>query len=137
MTATSMGGSGGRLPTGVQIAGPSLPGRDEILTPEAVAFVGHLQRTFGSTRAQMLERRGIRQAELVPLEGGAGDAPLTADRYGAIRAEELARLRSSDSLTADRLGDAAALLDQLVLADDPIEFLTLPAYPLLVRAAAG
>ena len=61
-----------------------------------------------------------------PLDDGA---PLTPDRYAAIRDEELATLReaSPDAPWAD----AAALLDELVLADDFVEFLTLPAYPRL------
>ena len=52
--------------------------------------------------------------------------PLTADRYATIRDEELATLRSA----LPRLPgtDAAALLDDLVLADDFAEFLTLAAY---------
>ena len=55
--------------------------------------------------------------------------PLTAERYTAIRDEELAALRdlSPDAPWAD----AAALLDALVLDDDFAEFLTLGAYPLL------
>jgi malate synthase len=52
-------------------------------------------------------------------------APLTADRCSAIRDEELAALGGA---SAGRLGDAAALLDELVLAEDFIEFLTLVAY---------
>ncbi len=53
-------------------------------------------------------------------------APLTAERYRSIRDEELARLPP----TADqaRLRQAAELLDELVLADDFAEFLTLEAY---------
>jgi malate synthase len=57
-----------------------------------------------------------------------GGAPLTADRYQAIRDEELAALGGRD---AGRLGEAADLLDGLVLDDDFAEFLTLRAYPLL------
>jgi malate synthase len=52
-------------------------------------------------------------------------APLTAERYRAIRSEELAALGGA---SAGRLGDAAALLDGLVLDDEFVEFLTLPAY---------
>jgi malate synthase len=48
--------------------------------------------------------------------------------YRAVRDEELARLGGAAS---GRLGDAADLLDKLVLADDFPEFLTLPAYSLL------
>jgi malate synthase len=54
--------------------------------------------------------------------------PLSADRYRAIRAEELDGLGDPDE---GRLRDAAELLDRLVLDDDFAEFLTLPAYPLL------
>jgi malate synthase len=51
--------------------------------------------------------------------------PLTADRYRSIRDEELAALGGAG---IGRLGDAAELLDQLVLDDGFVEFLTLPAY---------
>jgi malate synthase len=60
-----------------------------------------------------------------PLDDGH---PLTAGRYLAIRDEELAALGGPE---AGRLGDAARLLDELVLADEFTEFLTLPAYQLL------
>lgn len=59
-----------------------------------------------------------------PLDDGS---PLTADRYRAIRSEELAAL-GGPSGGAGHLGEAAELLDELVLADELIEFLTLPAY---------
>ena len=51
-----------------------------------------------------------------------------ADRYRATRAEELALLGGRSTR---HLGDAAALLDDLVLAEDVAEFLTLAAYPRL------
>jgi malate synthase len=53
---------------------------------------------------------------------------LTAERYRSIRAEELAALGGAGE---GRLRESAALLDELVLADDFVEFLTLPAYPRL------
>jgi malate synthase len=53
-------------------------------------------------------------------------SPMTAERYATIRDEELATLRSS--LPDFPWTDAAALLDDLVLADDFVEFLTLAAY---------
>jgi malate synthase len=55
---------------------------------------------------------------------------MTRELYRAVRGEELARLGGG---TVGRLGDAADLLDGLVLADDFPEFLTLDAYPLLDR----
>jgi malate synthase len=56
--------------------------------------------------------------------GGA----LSAERYGAIRDEELAALGGAGT---GRLGEAAEVLDGLVLTDEFAEFLTLPAYPRL------
>jgi malate synthase len=65
-----------------------------------------------------------------PLDDGH---PLTAERYRAIRDEELAALTTAagaagPDATRSRLPEAATLLDTLVLDDDFIEFLTLPAY---------
>ncbi len=54
--------------------------------------------------------------------------PLTAERYRAIRDEELAILGGRPTR---RLGDAADILDGLVLADDFEAFLTPRAYALL------
>jgi malate synthase len=55
--------------------------------------------------------------------------PMSADLYVAIRDEELTSLQAAHE--GFRWTDASALLDDLVLADDFTEFLTLPAYPLL------
>ncbi len=68
----------------------------------------------------------------VPLDDGA---PLTADRYRAVREEELAALDSAapDAGSTNRRA-AAELLDRLVLDDDFNEFLTLPAYEQLLAA---
>jgi len=52
----------------------------------------------------------------------------TAALYRQIRAEELAKI---DGYPAGDVERAAALLDQLVLADDYVNFLTDIAYPLL------
>jgi malate synthase len=57
-----------QLPHGVSIVGPRVPGSEEILTPEALAFVAHLHRSFNPTRSALLERRVERQAEID--EGG-------------------------------------------------------------------
>ena len=53
-------------------------------------------------------------------------SPMTAERYTAIRDEELGRLQSA--APDHRWTDATALLDELVLADDFVDFLTIPAY---------
>jgi malate synthase len=62
----------------------------------------------------------------VPLEG---DQLMTAERYTAIRDEELARLSSASREFP--WTDAAALLDELVLSNEFAEFLTIRAYDTL------
>ena len=74
------------------------------------------------SRSQLWQWRVHRAA----LDDGT---PMTAERYTAIRDEELGRLRSS--VPDYRWTDASALLDELVLSDEFVDFLTLPAYPLL------
>jgi malate synthase len=54
--------------------------------------------------------------------------PVTRERYERIRAEELAKLGGAGN---ERYGDAAEILDALVLADDFAPFLTIPAYAYL------
>jgi len=52
------------LPPGIEIAADAGPVADDVLTPDALAFVAHLQRTFGELREDQLQRRQDRQAEL-------------------------------------------------------------------------
>ena len=64
----------------------------------------------------------------VALDDGA---PFTADRYRAIRDAELERIGSGGAAgegEAERVSEATALLDRLVLDDAFAEFLTLDAY---------
>jgi malate synthase len=62
-----------------------------------------------------------------PLDDGR---PLTADRYRAIRDQELAALGGRDA-GSGHLANATSILDALVLADDFEAFLTPRAYALL------
>jgi malate synthase len=48
----------------IRLEGPVEDRFGEVLTPEALAFVAHLQRELGPTRAALLARRAERQAEL-------------------------------------------------------------------------
>ncbi|MCC6313748.1 MAG: malate synthase A [Thermomicrobiales bacterium] len=58
----------------------------------------------------------------------ADGQPISAERYQTIREEELAKLGGAGQ---GRQGEAAKILDELVLADEFAPFLTLPAYSLL------
>jgi malate synthase len=49
---------------GVEIRGQATSRSEEVLTPEALAFVAALQREFGPTREVLLRRRAERQREL-------------------------------------------------------------------------
>ncbi|HEX3865985.1 MAG TPA: malate synthase A [Gemmatimonadaceae bacterium] len=58
-----------------------------------------------------------------------GDGAMTRERYIRVREAELLRLRSAEN-AGTRLGEAATLLDSLVLGEFE-EFLTIPGTPLL------
>jgi malate synthase len=49
---------------GVSVLGSVAPEHKKILTPEALAFLALLHRSFNVTRKNLLERRKLRQAEL-------------------------------------------------------------------------
>jgi malate synthase len=89
------------------------------------AAIGNLMEdaaTAEISRSQLWQWR----THAARLEDGR---PMSAELYAAVRDDELARLRP---LAPDApWTDAAALLDELVLADDFPEFLTLVAYPRL------
>ena len=48
----------------VRVTGAATPSLEKILTPEALAFVADLHRSFNSTREALLAHREVRQAEL-------------------------------------------------------------------------
>lgn len=49
---------------GVTVSGRVQPEHKKILTPEALAFLALLHRSFNPTRKALLERRVLRQAEI-------------------------------------------------------------------------
>lgn len=65
---------------GVRIAAPTLPGAENVLTPEAVRFLGRLHREFDGRRRELLERRTEHQARL-----DAGERPSFLSTTAAIR----------------------------------------------------
>ncbi|MET0382907.1 MAG: malate synthase A [Burkholderiaceae bacterium] len=69
------------LPQGMQINAPILPGFDAVLTPEALAFVADLHRTFEPRRQELLAARAARGVRL-----DAGERPDFLDATSAIRA---------------------------------------------------
>src|SRR5947209_17636880 len=58
-----MSGSGGHTIGDARIVGEIADGFDQVLTPEAVAFVVDLQKRFGSTREELLARRQQRRQQ--------------------------------------------------------------------------
>jgi malate synthase len=100
---------------------------DAWLAGNGAAAINNLMEdaaTAEISRSQLWQWRTTR----APLDDGR---PLTAARYEALRGEELAALRAPDVVVPGgglHLDEAAGLLDRLVLDDQLVEFLTLPAY---------
>jgi malate synthase len=86
-----------QLPGGVSIVGPRVSGSEEILTPEALAFIAHLQRSFQPLRATLLERRVERQAEI-----DAGATPGLLPATAAIRLDRNWRVAEAPPDLLDR-----------------------------------
>src|SRR5439155_17511837 len=86
-----------QVPRGVTIVGTHVPGFDEVLTPDALAFIAHLQRTFQPARSALLTRRVEHQAE---IDAGAtiGLLPETA----AIRLDPSWRVAEAPPDLVDR-----------------------------------
>jgi len=55
----------GTVAAGVEVVGHTVPDQERVLTPDALAFVVRLHRTFNPTRRALLERRAARQRELL------------------------------------------------------------------------
>jgi malate synthase len=66
--------------TGAEVRGPMLDRFDEVLTPDALAFLARLHREFNSTREQLLRARADRQARF-----DAGELPDFLPETAAIR----------------------------------------------------
>ncbi|MFC7332679.1 malate synthase A [Rhodocista pekingensis] len=69
------------LPAGVTLKGAVQPGFEQILTPEAIAFVVELERRFGARRLELLAAREARQARL-----DRGEKPDFLAETAAVRA---------------------------------------------------
>jgi malate synthase len=69
-----------KLGESVEVLGPALERGDEILTPEALAFVADLHRRFDRRRRELLQRRTERQKRL-----DAGELPDFLEETRAVR----------------------------------------------------
>jgi len=67
----------------VSVVGNAVASIHEVLTPEALEFVASLQRTFGATRQELLQRRAERQLRL-----DAGAAPDFLPDEAGVRAAD-------------------------------------------------
>src|SRR5205085_6042901 len=65
----------------ITLSGPEVPEQEQVLTPDARAFVGRLEAAFGGRRRELLARRAERQVELA-----AGAQPSFPPATASIRA---------------------------------------------------
>ena len=86
------------MTTSLEIRGPDVPGRDRILTPDAIAFVEHLVRRFQPGRDQLLQRRREIQRRL-----RAGELPDFLEETADVRAAEWSVAPSAPDLTDRRV----------------------------------
>jgi malate synthase len=84
--------------TSLEIRGPDVPGRDRILTPDAIAFVEHLVRRFEPGRDRLLQRRREVQRRL-----RAGELPDFLEETADVRAAEWSVATSAPDLTDRRV----------------------------------
>lgn len=89
----------------VEVLGKLQPGFDEILTPDALAFIAELHKKFNPTRKELLKKRVQRQQEI------------SAGKYPDFL-PETASIRNSDWKVADAPED---LLDRRVEITGPAE----------------
>jgi malate synthase len=68
------------MPSGVEVVGPLAAGYDQILSPDALAFLAELERRFGPTRRELLARRQEVDARLQ-----AGALPDFLEETRAVR----------------------------------------------------
>ena len=94
-------------PDGVEVTGPAGPRYDEILTPEALTLIAALQRELGPRRAELLQARADRQAE---LDAGAQFDFLSST--AAIRADRAWRVAEPAPGLVDRRVEITGPTDQ-------------------------
>ena len=122
----------------VRVEGPPVERGEEVLTPAALEFVGDLQTRFGAHRDALLAARATRRAEIAAARSidvreetadvRSGDWQVPPPLLRGVIKEEVAGIGA-----LDRLDDVRRLFEQVALADEFPDFLTLPAYELIVE----
>ena len=95
--------------TAIEIAGPAVPGLDEVLSAEAVAFVAMLERRFGAERRRLLAARAEFQARI-----DAGENPAFRPETKAIRESDWTIAGTPDDL-ADRRVEITGPVDRKMI----------------------
>jgi len=91
----------------IQITGPRIERGDDILTPEAIAFVDHLHQAFAARRQELLaERRRHRE------EAGNGRDPRFLSSTAAIREDDTWRVAGAGPGLDDRRVEITGPTDQ-------------------------
>src|SRR5258708_22934252 len=93
-----MGSNPSVKPDKLMIGAPVSPEFAQILTPEALAFIAELERSFGPRRRELLERRVQRQAAI-----DAGQLPDFLPETESVRAGELTVAPIPSDLTDRRV----------------------------------
>ncbi len=81
----------------IEITGPTVPGSDEILTPEALSFLDHLHQAFASRRQELLAERQQHRAE-----AGNGRDPKFLSATAAVRDDPTWRVAGAGPGLEDR-----------------------------------
>jgi len=100
----------GHQVAGIDILAEVRPEYARALTPEALAFVAHLQREFGARRLELLRRREARQAAL-----DAGELPAFLPATASIRQDPTWRVAPTPPDLQDRRVEITGPTDRKML----------------------
>jgi malate synthase len=95
------------LPAGVEVLADAGEAGERILTPDALAFVATLQRELGPRRAQLLQRRDERQAQI-----DAGELPDFLPETQDVREDPSWRVASVPADLQDRRVEITGPVDR-------------------------
>jgi malate synthase len=137
---------------GVEVRGEWGDGYEQVLTEQSLSLLAQLQREFGGRRRDLLELRGVgavaicnRMEDAAKAESSrsqiwqwvhngvptAEGTAITPEWMRTVEVEELEKVRAAvggERFSAGRYDEARALVEQVALADEFEQFLTLPVY---------